>query len=966
MAVLSSTCHLTPPFLSNQPPLILSLLPPQTQTHFPFKTLRLIPYCSKNATQSDSIEVLKKKRKPRPSFYEQIREKWSLKLAPQTTKFPWQTEEQPTALTEAVKEEEGRGKQISGVSVVKTSEFVFPLSDGSEIEETQIDSEAKINQTWQEQSLLGAVEVDNVGDEREETSGLSKIKKTQLHSEAEVNKKWPKVRAVVVEGLGEGSEEISACPISPSNIDEDHLSTELNTDASDNNLILAAEIDRSRPQKTQLNSRTKINRNYHVNDDNAMEFRGDLVNDTRNLSVGNLVNLEKEITSSEEVEEKAAAEQISSGFPADEATLLSSDGDGYVGKNGAYLNGKLHYSHRDYVSFGACQRENGVIRMPWMQEADSDDAQGKKYKSNHTELAEKVIPEHELKRLRNEALRMQERIKVGAEGITLALVGTIHEKWKIDEVVKLKFEGPLALNMRRTHEILERRTGGLVIWRSGSSAVLFRGMAYKLHCVKSHSRQSRGNSENVQPPETSAIPDYPRLPKNLSEEEVIDLSELNNLLDTLGPRFLDWTGREPLPVDADLLPGVVLGYKPPFRLLPCGVRHCLRNKEMTFFRRLARTMPPHFALGRSRELEGLAGAMVTLWEKSAIAKIAIKRGVPNTCNERMAEELKRLTGGILLSRNKEYIVFYRGNDFLPPVVKEALKEREKLTVLNHEEEEVRREASALISSDANASRSTMVAGTLAETVAATSRWGKQPTSQELEGMMEHSAVSRQASLVKYLEKKLALAKGKVTKAEKALAKVQQFLEPAELPTDLETITDEERFLLHKMGLSMKPYLLLGRRGVFNGTIQNMHLHWKFRELVKIIVKGKNFAQVKHIAVSLEAESGGVLVSIDKTTKGYAIILYRGKNYQRPLIYKPYNLLTKRQALAQSIELQRREALKHHISDLQEKIGLLKSELEHMRNVEGVDEETFYARLYCNASDDDGVGDHDDLEEDEDV
>jgi hypothetical protein len=32
--------------------------------------------------------------------------------------------------------------------------------------------------------------------------------------------------------------------------------------------------------------------------------------------------------------------------------------------------------------------------------------------------------------------------------------------------------------------------------------------------------------------------------------------------------------------------------------------------------------------------------MVKLWEKSAIAKIAIKRGIPNTCNDRMAEEIK--------------------------------------------------------------------------------------------------------------------------------------------------------------------------------------------------------------------------------------------------------------------------------------------------------------------------------------
>lgn len=101
---------------------------------------------------------------------------------------------------------------------------------------------------------------------------------------------------------------------------------------------------------------------------------------------------------------------------------------------------------------------------------------------------------------------------------------------------------------------------------------------------------------------------------------------------------------------------------------------------------------------------------------------------------------------------------------------------------------------------------------------------------------------------------------------------------------------------------------LGRRDIFDGTIENMHLHWKYRELVKIIVQRKTFAQVKHIALSLEAESGGLLVSVEKTTQGHAIIVYRGKNYQRPLAFRPKNLLTKRQALARSIELQRREVI----------------------------------------------------------
>jgi hypothetical protein len=44
--------------------------------------------------------------------------------------------------------------------------------------------------------------------------------------------------------------------------------------------------------------------------------------------------------------------------------------------------------------------------------------------------------------------------------------------------------------------------------------------------------------------------------------------------------------------------------------------------------------------GVNRGLEGLAAAVVKLWEKSEIAKIAVKRGVQNTNHERMAEQLK--------------------------------------------------------------------------------------------------------------------------------------------------------------------------------------------------------------------------------------------------------------------------------------------------------------------------------------
>ncbi|KAH0449629.1 hypothetical protein IEQ34_020321 [Dendrobium chrysotoxum] len=563
---------------------------------------------------------------------------------------------------------------------------------------------------------------------------------------------------------------------------------------------------------------------------------------------------------------------------------------------------------------------------------------------SNTDMAERTIPEPELRRLRNEAMRMKERLRVGPAGVTEAVVENIHQKWKEVEVVKLHIEGPPSLNMKRTNDILETKTGGIAIWRSGSSIVLYRGLNYKLTCARSFSRISDTTSSM----DGSAYSNHSVVTKGtikVLEQSAADIeissvrtfevspdaSHIDSILNQLGPRYTDWSGRDPLPVDADLLPGMVPGYKPPFRLLPYKTKRSLTNRQMTFLRRIARSMAPHFALGRNKQLQGLANGMVKLWETSAIAKIAIKRGVQNTSNERMAEEIKELTGGTLLSRNKEYIVFYRGNDFLTPCIRDTLVEREKLATIQQDaEEEARSRASGLISSNSKAVKGPFVAGTLAETLKAYNHWANQPSSEDRQKMRRDLALSQQESLVRYLERKLSFAIAKVRNAEKALAKVQETLRPANLPTDLETVTDEERTLFRKIGLKMRSHLPLGRRGVFDGTIQNIHLNWKHMELAKIIVNEKSFAQVKHIAISLEAESGGVLISVDKTTKGYVIILYRGKNYQRPHILRPKNLLSKREALARSIELQRREALNHHIANLNEKIQILKSQLEECK------------------------------------
>ncbi|KAK1310601.1 hypothetical protein QJS10_CPA08g00200 [Acorus calamus] len=669
---------------------------------------------------------------------------------------------------------------------------------------------------------------------------------------------------------------------------------------------------------------------------------------------------------------------------------------GYVDRKTDVLEG----NSADVASESALGfKKDEVVRFPWEKAVVEEEEERRKKSArswSRTSLAELTLPEGELRRLRNLALRTKERTKIGGTGVTRAVVEAIREKWRTAEVVRLKCEGPPTLNMKRMHEILERKTGGLVIWRSGTSISIYRGVGYEHPSEEPVMQQSqtvsvgglmsfRKASEKVDesPRENDTVNDAQTDPsssttsideKNGPRENdtvndaqtdpsssITSIDEKNDpekspefkyedvvdkLLDSLGPRFTDWPGSDPLPVDADLLPGVVHGYKPPFRILPYGVRCNLGLKEATKLRRVATVLPPHFALGRSRQHQGLAAAMVKLWERSSIAKVALKRGVQLTVSERMADEIKRLTGGTVLSRTKEFIVFYRGKDFLSPAVTEALLERERLTkALQDVEEEARlRASSSFMLNIETTEEDSGIAGTLGETLEADARWGKKLDKDKNDKIIKAVEAARHADVVRKLERKLRIALRKVKKAERALAKVEAFLKPTEHKSEPESITDEERFMFRKLGLKMKAFLLLGRRGVFDGTVENMHLHWKYRELVKILMNAKTFAQARNVALSLEAESGGTLVSVDKVSKQYAIIVYRGKDYQRPPTLRPKNLLTKRKALARSIELQRSEALNNHISTLHQRVEQLRAELGQMETVKGKGDEALYAKL----------------------
>ncbi|XP_056175164.1 CRM-domain containing factor CFM3, chloroplastic/mitochondrial [Syzygium oleosum] len=597
--------------------------------------------------------------------------------------------------------------------------------------------------------------------------------------------------------------------------------------------------------------------------------------------------------------------------------------------------------------------EDDAVLLPWEKEGKGDVEEkavgGRKRSVKAPSLAELTIEDEELRRLRRMGMYLRERISVAKAGITQALLEKIHDKWRKEELVRLKFHEVLAVDMKTAHEVVERRTGGLVIWRSGSVMVVYRGKNYEgpasrsqptvregdalfVPDVSSANRPVAEGGDDVKPEcEKSEVSvRSPELKESLTEEEV----EYNSLLDGLGPRFEEWWGTGVLPVDADLLPQKIPGYKTPFRLLPTGMRSRLTNAEMTNLRKVAKSLPCHFALGRNRNHQGLAAAIIKIWEKSLVAKIAVKRGIQNTNNKLMAEELKNLTGGVLLLRNKYYIVIYRGKDFLPPTVATALSERQELAKQIQDVEEKLRTGTVDAAPSKEAGHA--LAGTLAEFYEAQARWGRDISTEEREKMIKEASKSKSVRLVKRIEHKLSLGQAKKLRAERLLSKIEASMVPVSPDDDQETITDEERTMFRKVGLRMKPYLPLGIRGVFDGVIENMHLHWKHRELVKLITKQKTLAFVEDTARLLEFESGGILVSIESVPKGYALIYYRGKNYRRPISLRPRNLLTKAKALKRSVAMQRHEALSQHISELEHTIEQMKKEVGDSCEIESED------------------------------
>lgn len=125
-------------------------------------------------------------------------------------------------------------------------------------------------------------------------------------------------------------------------------------------------------------------------------------------------------------------------------------------EEGLLPNTRGGFSPESPFGIGSVGSDNGVVRFPWEKPMDNEVEETRpQRRKSKTYLAELTLPEPELRRLLRLTFQKKHKTRVGSSGVTQAVVDRIHEKWRTSEIVRLKFEGQAALNMKRMHEILE-------------------------------------------------------------------------------------------------------------------------------------------------------------------------------------------------------------------------------------------------------------------------------------------------------------------------------------------------------------------------------------------------------------------------------------------------------------------------------------------------------------------------------
>ncbi|KAF6144280.1 hypothetical protein GIB67_024507 [Kingdonia uniflora] len=178
--------------------------------------------------------------------------------------------------------------------------------------------------------------------------------------------------------------------------------------------------------------------------------------------------------------------------------------------------------------------------------------------------------------------------------------------------------------------------------------------------------------------------------------------------------------------------------------------------------------------------------------------------------------------------------------------------------------------------------------------------------------------------------KLRKARNKEDRLVTALKKIEP-PESSEAIHDPEILTPEEHFYFLKMGLKCKNYVPIGVRGVYNGVILNMHLHWKKHQTLQVKVKTFTTEEVKEIAVELARLSGGIVLGIHEE---YTIVMYRGKNYFQPPaeIMSPKIILSRKKALDKSKYVNSLRAVRNYIPKLEQELELFPEKAKRREDI----------------------------------
>ncbi|GAB2211266.1 hypothetical protein Droror1_Dr00016559 [Drosera rotundifolia] len=207
------------------------------------------------------------------------------------------------------------------------------------------------------------------------------------------------------------------------------------------------------------------------------------------------------------------------------------------------------------------------------------------------------------------------------------------------------------------------------------------------------------------------------------------------------------------------------------------------------------------------------------------------------------------------------------------------------------------------------------------------------------------------------EEKILYKLNKARKKEEKLVEALKKIEPKETSEtihDPEILTPEEHFYFLKMGLKCKNYVPVGRRGIYQGVILNMHLHWKKHQTLQVIVKMFTPEEVQGIAVELARLTGGIVLAIHEEN---TIIMYRGKNYSQPPteIMSPRVMLPRKKALDKSRYRDALRAVRRYIPKLGQELALLHAQaknedgmpserVENPKNVEGMNSEAILTSM----------------------